>query len=993
MSTMGWTCVCTLAVLLWSAPKLEAATIFVPAGGDLQQALNDAQPGDTILLEEDAEFVGNFVLPMKAGDAWITLRSAAPDTVLPAFGVRIRPSHAPLLARVRSPNAFPALRTKPGAHHWDIRYLEFPANQGGFGDIVRLGDGSSAQNSLDKVPHHIVLNHVYVHGDPHIGQKRGIALNAAAVTISDSHVSDCKGVGQDTQAIGGWNGPGPYVIENNYLEAAGENVLIGGSDPAIANLVADGISVRGNHFSRPMSWRDPLVPTPQGIRAVSTAGGSLPAGTYGYRVIARRLLGSGTMTRSTASAEVRVTTADPGAVRVRWQAVAGATEYRVYGRTPGAGSTYWRVTTTEFIDTGASGTSEAVPTSVGTVWSVKNIFELKNARNVVISENIFENHWRESQPGYAIVFTPRNSGGSCTWCVVENVRFEHNLVRNVAAGINVLGYDAASSPTRQTSNITVHNNLFTGLHTSLGGNGWFMMIGDEPRTVTVSHNTVDSNGNALVYTYGGNSANPRLILGLEVIANASRHGSYGFNGQNFPYGNGILNGYYPGAVFSSNYLAGAPLSKYPVGTKAARMFRDQFVNVAAGNYTVRAASILKGTAPGGADIGADFTTLSARVSGVIEGLMGDMNTSLMNEGIAPGADFTMSCTLFECSFTDVSIAGSLPIATWSWTFGDGTSATGADSSHAFAAAGTYSVTLSVADVNGLAGSVTKTVTVEAAVPPTANMHVACEYLQCSFSDATIAGSGDIVSRTWTFGDGTPAVIDATSGVHVFLAAGTYSIRLQVTDANGLAASSSVEVTVAPSHVAPEAAFTPSCVDLTCTFTDNSVDADGTVSAWSWSFGTSSSTLQSPSFSFAAPGTYPVTLTVTDDDGAQSAIAVPVQVTGVLHASYSGFTTRWSSASGYTNYWSADVTVTIHGADERIIPGARVTAAWSGAVVKTVRCVTKSNGTCVLKSGTLSYLRSTATLSVTSVVARRSVFNSGASHDPTRLTSPFTLVRP
>ena len=99
----------------------------------------------------------------------------------------------------------------------------------GSGDLIQIGDGSSAQNSLALVPHHIVLNHVYVHGDRYVGQKRGIALNAASVTISDSYIAECKGIGQDTQAIGGWNGPGPYTIENNYLEAAGENVMFGGA--------------------------------------------------------------------------------------------------------------------------------------------------------------------------------------------------------------------------------------------------------------------------------------------------------------------------------------------------------------------------------------------------------------------------------------------------------------------------------------------------------------------------------------------------------------------------------------------------------------------------------------------------------------------------------------------------------------------------------------------------------------------------------------------
>jgi hypothetical protein len=209
---------------------VDAATVYVYAGGDLQAALNNANPGDSILLAEGVEFAGNFVLPVKAGTGWITVRSAAPDTVLPPRGRRTNPSHAPLLARLRSPNSAPALRTAPGAHHWVLAYLEFAANYQGYGDIVQIGDGSNAQNTLDKVPHDFVLEHLYVHGDPSVGQKRGIALNAAHVDITDSYIAECKTVGQDSQAIGGWNGPGPYLIENNYLEAAGENFLLGGTD-------------------------------------------------------------------------------------------------------------------------------------------------------------------------------------------------------------------------------------------------------------------------------------------------------------------------------------------------------------------------------------------------------------------------------------------------------------------------------------------------------------------------------------------------------------------------------------------------------------------------------------------------------------------------------------------------------------------------------------------------------------------------------------------
>ena len=63
-----------------------------------------------------------------------------------------------------------------------------------------------------------------------IGAKRGIDLNAADVTIKNSHISDIKGIGL-TRRDRRVQRPGPYVIDNNYVEAAGENILFGGSDP------------------------------------------------------------------------------------------------------------------------------------------------------------------------------------------------------------------------------------------------------------------------------------------------------------------------------------------------------------------------------------------------------------------------------------------------------------------------------------------------------------------------------------------------------------------------------------------------------------------------------------------------------------------------------------------------------------------------------------------------------------------------------------------
>src|SRR4051812_38731415 len=157
-------------IVLWTV-SAEAATVRAAAGGDLQAALNAAQPGDVILLEAGAEYVGNFVLPVTSGAGFIRLRSATADTQLPGDGARISPSHLRLLPTLRSPNTMAAIHTAPFAHHWRLSYLAFAANVDGSGDIIQLGDGSKAQNSNNQIPHDLILDHVYVHGDPLLGQK------------------------------------------------------------------------------------------------------------------------------------------------------------------------------------------------------------------------------------------------------------------------------------------------------------------------------------------------------------------------------------------------------------------------------------------------------------------------------------------------------------------------------------------------------------------------------------------------------------------------------------------------------------------------------------------------------------------------------------------------------------------------------------------------------------------------------------------------------
>jgi len=242
----------------------SAATITVPAGGDLHAALTNAKPGDTIALARGETYVGNFTLPKKDGNftlpakdgsEFITIRTAGPDDV--GDGGRVAPETAAPLAKLRSPNSQPVIQTAPGAHHWRLVLLELQSTADGIGndEILALGSTTASQSSLSQVPHDIVVDRCYIHGDSVVGTKRCVALNSAATTVTGSYISDCKRIGQEAQAIAGFNGPGPFTISNNYLEGAGENVMFGGVDPPIPGLVPSDIRITGNVISKPVAWR------------------------------------------------------------------------------------------------------------------------------------------------------------------------------------------------------------------------------------------------------------------------------------------------------------------------------------------------------------------------------------------------------------------------------------------------------------------------------------------------------------------------------------------------------------------------------------------------------------------------------------------------------------------------------------------------------------------------------------------------------------------
>jgi PKD repeat protein len=167
------------------------------------------------------------------------------------------------------------------------------------------------------------------------------------------------------------------------------------------------------------------------------------------------------------------------------------------------------------------------------------------------------------------------------------------------------------------------------------------------------------------------------------------------------------------------------------------------------------------------------------------------------------------------------------------------------------------------------------------VAPTAAFTSSTSQLTASFdASGSTDPDGTIASATWTFGDGMTGA--GTTTTHTYAQAGTYAVTLTVTDDDGVSAqrTGSVTVTAPPPNVAPMASFTSAVSGLAVTVDGaGSHDSDGSVASYAWDFGdgaTGSGTTTSHAYTVA--GTYQVTLTVTDDDGATGTVTQPVTVT-------------------------------------------------------------------------------------------------------------------
>ena len=247
------------------------------------------------------------------------------------------------------------------------------------------------------------------------------------------------------------------------------------------------------------------------------------------------------------------------------------------------------------------------------------------------------------------------------------------------------------------------------------------------------------------------------------------------------------------------------------------------------------------------------------------------DTSFQSEIIA---DYSWSPTQQsegnEIQFTDISTSQPNPITSWFWDFGDGTTSTDQNSLHTFMDNGGYSVSLTVTDVDGSTSAVDHTVIICDLTPDaeyTWSPDPQTEGCQVNFVDASTSSPDDIVEWSWNFAG--LGVSSDRNPVFTFMEDGDYSVSLTITDEDG--SSSNVSHLITVNDEGPSAEFIWEPIQqnegYSVKFTDHSESYPDDLVSWEWNFaGLGTSSEINPEYTFLDNGDWPVTLTVTDEDG-------------------------------------------------------------------------------------------------------------------------------
>ena len=260
-------------------------------------------------------------------------------------------------------------------------------------------------------------------------------------------------------------------------------------------------------------------------------------------------------------------------------------------------------------------------------------------------------------------------------------------------------------------------------------------------------------------------------------------------------------------------------------------------------------------------------------------------------------DFTApSCQQSVVGFTDLSTVQTGNIVRWVWNFGDGTTQAinfpgNPTTGHAYATTGSFNVTLTVKTNDSCTNQVTKTLSILAKPTAVFTFGTRCKDVAVRFTDLSAGGGGfGITQWTWNFGDPASGINNTTSirhPLHIFNTAGSYTVTLIVSNVNGCSDTSTQIVTVTAPPVVNFSSLA-SCSADTTRFTSSTFVNMATTQSWQWQFGDgATATTADPGHIYIQPGTFTVTLTITDISGCTNTISNQVNIPVSPYANFGG----------------------------------------------------------------------------------------------------------
>lgn len=255
----------------WNPPT-DGQTWKAHTAAELRRALESASPGDTIVLDGGASYLGSFTVPAKVNPShkWIYIESSEVAS-LPPPGRRVSPVRdAAKMPKIVATSVSPAISISPRASHYRFIGLEvYSASKQGCdrrhnppANCVTyfLIDMPEAQGK--PLPDSITVDRCYVHGSDTQDVRGGVVANGTNVAVIDSYISEIHQSTLDSQAIRAYWTPGPIKVVNNFLSSTTENLMFGGAGGADNPYVPSDIEIRNNHFFKSEKWAAPGITLP-----------------------------------------------------------------------------------------------------------------------------------------------------------------------------------------------------------------------------------------------------------------------------------------------------------------------------------------------------------------------------------------------------------------------------------------------------------------------------------------------------------------------------------------------------------------------------------------------------------------------------------------------------------------------------------------------------------------------------------------------------------